>query len=104
LITLAKALTLAHHRWGAEFVTQHRLAMVSEIKEFADMGGLVTHGPNPPDMFRRAATYADKTLSRAKPADVPVEQPTRFELITNLKTAKALDFTIPRLSSSRPTK
>jgi ABC-type uncharacterized transport system substrate-binding protein len=104
LITWAEALTLAHHRWGAEFATQHRLAMISEIKEFADASGLVTYGLYPPDMFHRAATYADKILSGAKPADLPVGQPTRFELITNLKTAKALGLTIPRLSSSRPTK
>jgi putative ABC transport system substrate-binding protein len=63
--------------------------------EFANDGGLMSYGPNLPDLFRRAATYVDKILKGAKAADLPVEQPTKFEFVINLKTAKQIGLTIP---------
>ena len=79
-----------------QFAAQNRLPAIYPFSEFVDEGGLVYYGPNFADMFRRSATYVDKILKGAKPADLPLEQPTRFELIINGKTAKTLGLTIPR--------
>jgi putative ABC transport system substrate-binding protein len=74
---------------------KRRLPAMYGTREFADDGGLMSYGPHRPDLYRRTATYVDKILKGATPADLPVEQPTRFELVVNLKTAKALGLTIP---------
>ena len=95
LITFADPLTLTHHRQIVAFATQHRLAMISELKAFAEAGGLMTYGPSGADLWRRAAAYVHKILHGAKPAELPVEQPMKFELVLNLKTAQALAITMP---------
>jgi putative tryptophan/tyrosine transport system substrate-binding protein len=79
----------------AELLTKHRLPGISVWRSFAEAGFLMAYGPSLSDQFRRAATYVDKILKGAKPADLPVEQPTKFELVINLKTAKSLGLTIP---------
>jgi ABC-type uncharacterized transport system substrate-binding protein len=79
----------------ADFAIQARLPSTFHLREFSVAGGLVTYGVDRSDLFRRAAAYVDKILKGAKPADLPVEQPTKFELIINLRTAKTLGLTIP---------
>jgi putative ABC transport system substrate-binding protein len=79
-----------------QFVVKNRLPGMFPYPEFAQEGGLMTYGPDYADLFRRTATYVDKILKGAKPGDLPIEQPTKFELVINLKTAKALGLTIPQ--------
>ena len=91
------SLALQHH-WKSivDLSLQHRLATVSGPPEFVELGGLMTYGPAYADLFRRAAAYVDRILKGARPADLPVEQPTKYELRINLKTARALGLTIPQ--------
>jgi putative ABC transport system substrate-binding protein len=95
LLTLSDNLTVRHRQQIVDFATTQRLPMLSEVKEFAEAGGLMTYGGSLTALNRRAATYVDKSLKGAKPADLPVEQPMQFELVINLKTAQALGLTIP---------
>jgi putative ABC transport system substrate-binding protein len=78
-----------------DLAAKHRLPAIYQRREFAEAGGLMAYGPRDADLFRRAAVYVDKVLKGAKPADLPVEQPMRLELVINLRTAKALGLTIP---------
>jgi putative tryptophan/tyrosine transport system substrate-binding protein len=88
--------TLSPHRARIlSLAAQHRLPAGSQFRDFAEAGGLLSYGPSLSDLFRRAAIYVDKILKGTKPGDLPVEQPEKFELVINLKTAKALGITIP---------
>ncbi len=95
VITIPSSFFARHRGRVAELALKSRLPAVSIETGFAEAGGLLSYGPNIPDSFRRAALYVDKILKGAKPADLPVEQPTKFDLVLNLKTAKALGLTIP---------
>jgi putative ABC transport system substrate-binding protein len=96
LIVLPHAVTIAHRTQIVGLAAKHRLPGLYPNSLFVEAGGLMSYGTNLSDLHRRAATYVDKILKGAKPADLPVEQPTRFELVVNLKTAKALGLTIPQ--------
>ena len=96
LTVLPSNMFLREHRRLVDLVAKNRLPTVFPWREVVDAGGLMSYGANQPDLFRRAATYVDKILKGAKPGDLPVEQPTKFELVINLKTAKALGLTIPQ--------
>jgi putative ABC transport system substrate-binding protein len=89
------ALTLAHREQIVGALAKRRIPAMSREREFVDAGGLISYGIHYADLYRRAATYIDKILKGVKPADLPVEQPTRLELLVNLRTAKLLGLTIP---------
>jgi ABC-type uncharacterized transport system substrate-binding protein len=95
LLVLADRLFLQHRTRIMDFAAQHRLPGVHAYRELVEVGGLMSFGPSYAGMHRRAAYYVDRILKGTKPGDLPVEQPTKFELVINLKTAKALGLTIP---------
>ena len=96
LVVVVDPLTVRYRGRIAELAAKNRLPAMYGFREFADAGGLMAYGANVADLCRHAATYVDKILKGAKPADLPIEQPTTFELVINLKTAKALGLTIPQ--------
>jgi ABC-type uncharacterized transport system substrate-binding protein len=95
VLVLGNVVVTAHPKQFVELAAKSRLPAMYWSPEFVEAGGLMTYSVNIPDLFRRAATYVDKILKGAKPADIPVEQPTKFEFIINLKTAKQIGLTIP---------
>ena len=95
VLVLGTALFIAERQRVAEWAIKHRLPTMSMIKDIVEAGGLMSYSPNWDDLYRRGAIYVDKILKGAKPADLPIQQPTKFELVINLKTAKALGLTIP---------
>jgi putative ABC transport system substrate-binding protein len=95
-LTIDDPLTLSQRDPILDFAAANRLPAIYGIEEFAVAGGLMTYGASIPDLYHRAATYVDKILRGAKPGELPVEQPTKFDLVINLKTAKALGLTVPQ--------
>src|SRR5262245_44542601 len=94
LMQMDDPLFTTHFRQLAELAVRSRLPAIAGIREYVDVGGLMFYGADSRDLYRRAATYIDKILKGAKPADLPIEQPTKYELVINLKTAKALGLTM----------
>ena len=96
LVVLGDAILYNQREQIAELAAKSRLPSASALRDYAEAGGLIAYGADSLDLERRAATYVDKILKGAKPADLPVEQPTKFDLVINLQTAKALNLTIPQ--------
>jgi putative ABC transport system substrate-binding protein len=96
LVQLDDVLFTTHRKQVVELAVRNELPAMYGFREFVDVGGLMAYGPDWPDLYRRAASVVDKILKGAKPADLPIEQPTKFELVINLKTARALGLTIPQ--------
>ncbi len=101
LLVVADSMFNLHRTQLADLAARSRLPAAYGLRENVEAGGLMSYGPSLRDLFRRSATYVDKILKGAKPGDLPVEQPTKFELVINLKTAKALGLTIPQSVLSR---
>jgi len=96
LLILTDSVFVGQRKRIVSLAASSRLPALYSQREFVDIGGLISYGPNLENMFRRAATHVDKILKAAKPGDLPVEQPTTFELVINMKTAKALGLTVPQ--------
>ena len=96
LLVFPEAVTLTNRLGIIAFATKRRLPSMLGWKEYVETGGLMSYGPNRDESFRRIAVYVDKILKGTKPADLPVELPTKFELVINLKTAKQIGLTIPQ--------
>ena len=94
-MTMATRSFFARRKWIVELAGRYRLPAIYFQKEFVDEGGLMSYGADSTDQFRLAAVYVDKILKGAKPADLPVQQATKFDFIINLKAAKQIDLTIP---------
>jgi ABC-type uncharacterized transport system substrate-binding protein len=95
LYVVEDAFFTAHRTRLVKLASKSRLPIISAARQYPDEGGLMSYGANFGDLWRRLATYVDKILKGARPGDLPIEQPTKFELVVNLKTAKALGLTIP---------
>jgi putative ABC transport system substrate-binding protein len=96
LLTLYQPLIVVNRAQIVDFTATRRMPGMFPRRDFVEAGGLMSYAPNAPELYRRAASFVDKILKGAKPADLPVEQPTKFDFIVNLKTAQALGLTIPQ--------
>ena len=96
ILVSADGLMQRHRKLITELAATYKMPALYFANEFVEAGGLFAYGPHYPDMYRRAATYVDKILKGAKPAELPIEQPTRFELVINLNAARAIDFVMPQ--------
>ena len=96
VLLLADPMTFFHRRLLADLAVRHRLPMMGSLPEYAEAGSLMSYWADTADVYRRAASYVDRILKGAKPADLPIEQPTKMELVANLKTARTLDIVLPQ--------
>lgn len=96
ILTVVDGLTMAHRKRIIDFAAENRLPAIYETKEFTETGGLMSYGPDLSENYRRAAMFVDKILKGTKPTDLPVEQPSTFEFVVNLKTARALGIAVPQ--------
>ena len=95
MVVTASALSFFHRRLIVELAARHKLAAVYSARDFTAGGGLISYGADFVDQYRRAADYVDRILRGEKPADLPVQAPTKYDLVINLKTAKTLGLTVP---------
>jgi putative ABC transport system substrate-binding protein len=96
LVSISNSLLFTHRRRLAALALKHQIPAMFEFREYAEAGGLLAYGASLDDLYRRAAIYVDRILKGARPGDLPIEQPTRFELVVNRRTATALGLTIPQ--------
>jgi putative ABC transport system substrate-binding protein len=101
MIAFTESLTISHREEIGKFALTNRLPMIAELREFTLVGGLASYGISRPDLWRRGASFVDKIVRGANPGDLPVEQPTRFEMVINLKAAKALGLDVPPIMLAR---
>jgi putative ABC transport system substrate-binding protein len=95
LLVMSSPFMFTHRKEIVDLAAKHRIVTIHEFKHFLELGGIMSYGVNLPEMYRRGAVYVDKILRGAKPGDLPIEQPTKYEFIINLTTAKALGLSIP---------
>jgi len=95
LVQLSSPLFDGHAKRIADFASKHRIASISMFKRFPESGGLMSYGPNQPEYYKRLSVFIDKILKGAKPADLPIEQPTKFDLVINFNASRALGLTLP---------
>jgi putative ABC transport system substrate-binding protein len=96
VLVLADPMTFVHRRPLADLATKHRLPMMGSLPGYAEVGGMMSYWADSTDLYRRAASYVDRILKGARPGDLPIEQPTKYELVVNLKTTKAIGIAMPR--------
>ena len=101
VVVQADDMLIIAQRQIATLAIEHHLPAIYQLREFVQNGGLISYGPSITEMIRRSAMFVDKILKGVKPADLPIEQPTKYELVINLKTAKALGLTVPSSLLSR---